>query len=59
MSSIIRLDLELEMVETDRIAIGQVMRNWPHVFSVLNLFGELAKPLALRVVAGAKLTCCR
>lgn len=26
---------------TKMSAIGNVMRNWPHVFSILNLFGEV------------------
>ena len=25
---------------SDPTAIGAVLRNWPHVFSILNLFGE-------------------
>lgn len=24
------------------VAIGSVLRNWPHVFSILNMFGECA-----------------
>jgi hypothetical protein len=28
------------------LAIGNVMRNWPHVFSILNLFGEVTERLS-------------
>jgi len=27
--------------DVDGIAIGNVLRNWPHIFGVLNLFSEL------------------
>jgi hypothetical protein len=27
-------------IEADDTAVGAVLRNWPHVFSILNLFGE-------------------
>lgn len=26
------------------LALGQVLRNWPHIFSVLSLFGGLITP---------------
>ena len=26
--------------DRENLAVGAVLRNWPHVFSILNLFGE-------------------
>lgn len=31
----------MRRIIADEGALGQVLKNWPHVFSVLNLFGEL------------------
>ena len=30
-------------LEAEAAAIGAVLRNWPHVFAVLNLFGQYTR----------------